>query len=60
MPKHTPAEKRKNKAAAKETARRAKVAEIVCGGPDPIADKGFFIAPTLLVATDPRAAQIHR
>jgi oxepin-CoA hydrolase/3-oxo-5,6-dehydrosuberyl-CoA semialdehyde dehydrogenase len=35
------------------------VAEIVCGGPDPIADKGFFVAPTLLVAKDPRAAIIH-
>ncbi len=35
------------------------VAEIACGGPDPIADKGFFVAPTLLVAKDPRAAQIH-
>lgn len=38
----------------------AEVATIVCGGPDPVADHGFFIAPTLLVATDSRADVIHR
>ncbi len=37
----------------------APVVEIACGGPDPVADKGFFVAPTVLVAKDPRAAQIH-
>lgn len=37
----------------------AEVAEIACGGPDPLRDRGFFVAPTLLVARDPRTPQIH-
>jgi oxepin-CoA hydrolase/3-oxo-5,6-dehydrosuberyl-CoA semialdehyde dehydrogenase len=35
------------------------VAATVCGGPDAIADRGYFVAPTLLRATDPRAAVLH-
>jgi phenylacetic acid degradation protein PaaN len=39
--------------------RLAAEAEIVCGGADPIADKGYFVAPTLLVASRPDAAAVH-
>ncbi|MEZ5990440.1 MAG: 3,4-dehydroadipyl-CoA semialdehyde dehydrogenase [Planctomycetota bacterium] len=34
-------------------------ADVVCGGPAPIADKGWFVAPTLLRARDPEAAVLH-
>jgi oxepin-CoA hydrolase/3-oxo-5,6-dehydrosuberyl-CoA semialdehyde dehydrogenase len=35
------------------------VADTVLGGPQPIADKGCFVAPTLLRARDPGAAVVH-
>ena len=38
----------------------ARVADIRTGGPDPIQDKGYFVAPTLLVARDGEAAEVHR
>ena len=38
----------------------AGVGDVACGGPEPIADKGYFVAPTLVVATDSRADAIHR
>ena len=34
-------------------------AELVCGGADPIRDKGYFVAPTLLVASDGHADALH-
>lgn len=39
--------------------RLASVAETVCGGSEPIADKGFFLAPTLLVAKDAQTDAVH-
>jgi len=40
-------------------ARLSEHARIACGGPEPAADRGCFIAPTLLVAEDPRTAIFH-
>ena len=37
----------------------AAVADVVCGGRDPIADRGYFVAATLLRARDPNAAVLH-
>jgi oxepin-CoA hydrolase/3-oxo-5,6-dehydrosuberyl-CoA semialdehyde dehydrogenase len=34
-------------------------AEIACGGVDPLHDKGYFVAPTLLVASDASADVFH-
>ena len=39
--------------------RLARDAAIVCGGADAIAPKGWFVAPTLLVAKDPLAPVFH-
>jgi len=39
--------------------RLAAVCDVACGGADPIAETGCFVAPTLLVARDPEAAVIH-
>ncbi len=38
----------------------AEFGEILCGGSDPIADRGYFLAPTLMRARDIRAEAIHR
>jgi len=35
------------------------VSKVVCGGPEPIAPKGYFVAPTLLSATDLHAEVVH-
>jgi oxepin-CoA hydrolase/3-oxo-5,6-dehydrosuberyl-CoA semialdehyde dehydrogenase len=35
------------------------VAEPVLGGPAPVSDRGYFAAPTLLMAKDPQAAVLH-
>jgi len=35
------------------------VAETVCGGPGPIADKGYFVPATLLVAKDAHEEAVH-
>lgn len=32
---------------------------IVCGGPDPVGDKGWFLAPTLIVANDAGDERFH-
>jgi 3,4-dehydroadipyl-CoA semialdehyde dehydrogenase len=40
-------------------AKLAKVAKIACGGEGKVFDKGYFVAPTLLVAEDPNAAELH-
>jgi len=37
----------------------AEVCDLVCGGAEPIAESGCFVAPTLFVARDPDAAVIH-
>ncbi len=37
----------------------AEAADIACGGPDKAADKGYFVAPTLLVAKDSAAQVFH-
>lgn len=37
----------------------ATAAEVVHGGSQPIAEKGFFVAPTLLVAADAEGAVLH-
>ncbi len=34
-------------------------AEVLCGGTDPVHERGFFVAPTLLLANDPDADVIH-
>ncbi len=34
-------------------------AELVCGGPDPVHERGWFVAPTLLRARDPEADVLH-
>lgn len=34
-------------------------AEALCGGVQPIAERGYFVAPTLLRARDPKASAIH-
>jgi oxepin-CoA hydrolase/3-oxo-5,6-dehydrosuberyl-CoA semialdehyde dehydrogenase len=39
--------------------RFSKQARTVCGGAGPIRDKGYFVAPTVLVAADARAALFH-
>lgn len=39
--------------------RLARSARVLVGGADPIADKGCFVAPTLLVAEDPRDPVFH-
>ena len=39
--------------------RLATAARIVCGGPDAVREKGFFVAPTLLVAIDAEADVLH-
>jgi len=33
--------------------------DVACGGIESITDRGYFVAPTLLVASDPNAAIIH-
>lgn len=35
------------------------VADPLCGGPQPFADRGYFVAPTLLRARDANAAAVH-
>ena len=35
------------------------VSDALCGGPQPIADRGYFVAPTLLRAKDANAAAVH-
>jgi len=37
----------------------AEVCDVRTGGADAIAEKGFFVAPTLLVAREPEAAVVH-
>ncbi|MBX3464129.1 MAG: 3,4-dehydroadipyl-CoA semialdehyde dehydrogenase [Planctomycetes bacterium] len=37
----------------------AAAADVVLGGPEPIADRGYFVAPTLLVARPGDAAVVH-
>ena len=37
----------------------AGIGDVVCGGTEPIADQGYFVAPTLVVAGDSRAEAIH-
>ncbi len=37
----------------------AREAEILCGGPAPVHARGYFVAPTLLLARDPRAEVFH-
>ncbi|MCC6409537.1 MAG: 3,4-dehydroadipyl-CoA semialdehyde dehydrogenase [Planctomycetes bacterium] len=39
--------------------RLAAHAEVACGGSKPIREKGYFVAPTLLVARDGRDAAFH-
>ncbi len=39
--------------------RQMSQAEVLCGGTDPIRDKGFFVAPTLLLARDAAADVFH-
>jgi oxepin-CoA hydrolase/3-oxo-5,6-dehydrosuberyl-CoA semialdehyde dehydrogenase len=39
--------------------RLAREAHVACGGPDPIRPKGWFVAPTLLVAREAGAAAFH-
>jgi oxepin-CoA hydrolase/3-oxo-5,6-dehydrosuberyl-CoA semialdehyde dehydrogenase len=39
--------------------RLAAQARSLCGGPDPVHAKGFFVAPTLFAATDPEALVLH-
>jgi phenylacetic acid degradation protein PaaN len=34
--------------------------DIACGGPEPVGDKGYFIAPTLLVARDSEVPLLHK
>ncbi len=40
-------------------ARLASAAEIACGGPERARERGYFVAPTLLVARDPNAEIFH-
>jgi oxepin-CoA hydrolase/3-oxo-5,6-dehydrosuberyl-CoA semialdehyde dehydrogenase len=40
-------------------ARLAARAETACGGPAPIRERGYFVAPTLLVARDARDESFH-
>lgn len=35
------------------------VADVVTGGPQPVAERGYFVAPTLLRARDPAAEVLH-
>jgi len=37
----------------------AEYCEIACGGPDPVGEQGWFIAPTLLVAQNSEVALLH-
>jgi oxepin-CoA hydrolase/3-oxo-5,6-dehydrosuberyl-CoA semialdehyde dehydrogenase len=39
--------------------RLAKTAAAACGGSKPPRDKGWFAAPTLFIANDPRAGAVH-
>ena len=39
--------------------RLRSAAEVVCGGSDPVHEKGWFVAPTLLRARDPEADVLH-
>jgi oxepin-CoA hydrolase/3-oxo-5,6-dehydrosuberyl-CoA semialdehyde dehydrogenase len=39
--------------------RLAGAARIACGGPDPVHEKGWYVAPTLLVAEDSEADVLH-
>lgn len=39
--------------------RLSKAADVICGGSKAIAPKGFFLAPTLLVARDARSEAFH-
>ena len=38
----------------------ATVCDTACGGVDPIADRGYFVAPTLFVAQDAGADIVHK
>lgn len=40
-------------------ARLSEVGEAACGGADAIAERGYFVAPTLFVARDARAPEVH-
>jgi 3,4-dehydroadipyl-CoA semialdehyde dehydrogenase len=40
-------------------ARFAASADVACGGADPVAKQGWFVAPTLLVASDGAAPAFH-
>jgi len=35
------------------------VGEILCGGPEPVRERGYFVAPTLVLAREPEADVIH-
>jgi oxepin-CoA hydrolase/3-oxo-5,6-dehydrosuberyl-CoA semialdehyde dehydrogenase len=39
--------------------RLASGAELACGGPDPIAPRGYYVAPTLIAARDAGAPLVH-
>jgi oxepin-CoA hydrolase/3-oxo-5,6-dehydrosuberyl-CoA semialdehyde dehydrogenase len=39
--------------------RLAEIGRVACGGVDKVGDRGYFVAPTLVVAADPRASIIH-
>lgn len=39
--------------------RLAQACALACGGAEPVAPKGFFVAPTLFIARDARAAVVH-
>lgn len=41
-------------------ARLATAARVLAGGPEPIAERGWFVAPTLLEASDSEAEPVHR
>jgi oxepin-CoA hydrolase/3-oxo-5,6-dehydrosuberyl-CoA semialdehyde dehydrogenase len=40
-------------------ARLSEVCDVACGGADPVREKGYFVAPTLLVARDAEADVLH-
>ncbi len=37
----------------------AETCEVACGGPDSVSEQGWFIAPTLLIASDPEIPLLH-
>ncbi|HVS11761.1 MAG TPA: 3,4-dehydroadipyl-CoA semialdehyde dehydrogenase [Planctomycetota bacterium] len=41
-------------------ARLASEAKLACGGADPVREKGYFVAPTLLEAEGPDSEAVHR